>query len=541
MADTLVIFRDDQDSTGLDISDYVDLDRGGIDPGDGPAREPVFTGGAQGYGQLLSHVQVNNRVFQAALLLSASSTDALGGLAQRIETIVGGRRAWIRWQREGATAPTWYRVRFGRLVGDTRYDQKLEAQTFHGRRQLVAQVEPYGTGQRIRWADAASNGLPVLAGPTGPNWSQAAAGTYGVAGRNFASLFTEANPAVGMIPSVGGDGPIMLRVAVRATSPSEVNVVGAGSLVNLSQVFLGFSRAPRSAVLSAASSASSPQWFQVYRLGHTSTLYGPTTWGSDPWSPGGGFFVSCKGTRLSSGLIPMMADPFSFAQPRPTVTQGGALAQLYRVFACARSRQHTTAGSSVPGRVQFEFDGVRGPIATLALRSPSQWAWYDVGEVAAPYFDGAKISGIGFEQPTGFTGLASFNFELAAIAGIPADLGFCRINGGESLTYGQEIALLTDSDGPYTLAGKTSDNQPGGGWLAGYWDESYPRVAWSGDVSGELPVFPPQGTPAGSPIFVTALALRGNPPGGAVATVTHHGGEQLMVRLAAVDRYTWAK
>lgn len=537
MADTLVIFRDDKDSTGLDISDYVDVDRGGIDPGDGPAREPVFTGGAQGYGQLLSHVQVNNRVFQAALLLSASSTDALGGLAQRIETILGGRRAWIQWTREGASAATWYRVRFGRLVGDNRYDQKMEAQTFHGRRQLVAQVEPYGIGGRTRYSDVVASSFPVLHGPTGAQWG--AMGSYAVATRNFASLFTEANPAVGIVPSIGGDGPRMLRVIVSATSPSEPLVAGIGSFVNLSQVFLGFSRSGRSPVLSAASAGTAlgNNWTPLYRLGHQSTAYGPTSWGTDPWSPGGGYYVPCKGTRLASGLIPMMTEPFLFAQPRPTLSFTADDAALYRVFACIRTRQHTTAGSSVPGRVQFEFNGVRGPIATLALRSPSQWCWYDVGEVAAPYFDGAKMTGVGFEQPTGFTGLASFNFEVAAIAGIPADLGFCRINAGESIDSNQQIAVLSDSDGPYTAAGKVFPQ----GLILGYWDESFPRVAWAGDVSGELPVLPPQGSPAASPIYITALGLRGNGQAGIAATMTHHGQERIVVGIAAYDRYTWAK
>lgn len=542
MADTLVIYRDDHDTTGLDISAYVDVAQGGIDPGDGPAREPVFSGGPHGYGQQLSHVEHRNRVFQCPLLLEGADHDALNGLAQAIETHLGGRRAWLHWTREGASSGTWYRVKYGRLVGDSRYDQKLEAQTAKGRRHLIAQVDPYGVGTRMLYtAHLGLASMPIIGGPTDPGgnqWVPATGIRMAAATRNFASLFTESNPAIGQVPSIGGDGPRMLRVAVRASAASIVNQLQIGSAFGLQQVVVGFSRIPYSPVLSAASSASSAQAPGHYRLQHLSTQYGPTALGTDPWSPGGGYFVRCPGTRMATtGLIPLMTTPFTFARGRPSVWPSVQYdgPDVFRMFACIRTRQHTTAGSSVPGRVQFEYSNVRGPIATLAMRSPSQWIWYDLGEM--PYFGfyGEGISGIGFEQPTGFTGLASFNFEIAAIAGLPADSLF-RIDAGHAVFDDDEIGVLSDSDGPLTAAGDLNTTT----FVTGYWDESTGRSGIAGDLVGEIPVLPPQGTPAASPMWIVALALRGNPIG-QTGTVTHHGRESVLVRIGAYDRYTWAK
>ena len=509
MADTLVLYRDDADATGLDLSSYVDIAAGGINPGDEETREPVLSAGSLGYGQQLVTATLKARPFTAALLISATSADTLAALWQSIEAYLAGSRPQIEWRRQGASSSTWFRVRYGRLLGSARYDQRLESQAWAAKRVMALLVEPHGAGARMAFP------APVWAGPTGPGWASAGQGGLTMVG------IAPSNPAIGRLPSIGGDAPVRWRVGIAATGAS---AAGAGYLATgffAGRVIAGLTATPYSAIgLNAASGQASSAW----RLAAVSTAAGPTSYVTDPWSPGGGFALQFMGTRTGSGVAIDTSAGLSGAWA-PSAPPPG----LYRVFAAIRARQNTSGGSAVPARAQLSSQGIRGPVATLALRSPSQWAWYDMGDVA----DLTSLS-IGFGFPTGFTAAASPAFNLAALAAIPKMERYWEINNPYGVAAANHLAVSADGDNGITPVGIEGE-------LSSWSLHRIDNLTRRSSLRGDLPITPPAASGATSAWYIVALAIRDSESLGAAATQSHHSLENVVIGLAAWDRYTFAK
>lgn len=508
MPDTLKLYRDDADVTGIDLSSYVDVAEGGINPGDEGVRQPILSQGTLGYGEQLVYVQTKARAFTVNLLLNASSQDTLAALQQVIETTLVGARPQIEWQRQGATASTWFRIRHGRVLGDARYDQKRESQTRYAKRVLALIVEPFGSGSRISTVAGAT--APVMAPPTGAGWASSA-GPVGVA---------PSNPALGLLPSIGGDAPVRWRLGVGATTASP-----AGDGFNATGFFPGRFAAGVTATpysvggLNAAS--SQPSGSRIYFNG--GTALGPTSYLTDPWSPGGGFALQFTGTRLGSGAQIDMTNALIKGVWAPSAPPRG----LYRLFAAIRVRQDTAAGSSIPARAQVLSAGIRGPVATLALRSPSQWSWYDMGDITDP----TDVS-INFGFPTGFTCVASPIFNLAGFALIPKHTRYVEVDN----QYGVNglLGVSADSDDGLTPVGLVS-----AGNLAALSrsDTLLQRSA----VRGDLPITQPLPSGAGAAWYLAVLAFRDSLSMNSQATQTHHPLENAVVGVAAWDSYTFSR
>lgn len=510
MPDTLKIYRDDTDTTGLDLSSYVDITEGGINPGDESVREPVMSQGSLGYGEQVVHVRMSARPFTVALLLAGSSQDTLAALQQSIEGYLAGARPVIEWARQGASSSTWFRVRYGRVLGDARYDQKRESQTRYAKRLMVVTAEPYGTGSRVLAAN-----VPVVSPPTGAGWASAA-GPIGVA---------PSNPALGMLPSIGGDAPVRWRIGFGATGASAAGDGFSATGIFPGRIAAGLTATPYSITGLNAASAQSPT---TARIRHAyGTAMGPTTYIADDWAPGG-FALQFTGTRLGSGAqIPLndAAGPALITGAwAPTAPPPG----LYRLYAAIRSRQHTTGGSSLPARVQVLSAGIRGPVATLAVRSPSQWAWYDVGDVL-----NLNDLSINFGFPTGFTGVASPMFNVAAFAAIPKHTRYWEIDNQYGV-QSQVLAVGADSDDGVSPVGVIVAAS-----LAAM--DRQEDVTQRSSLRGALPVtaaLPSGGTSAW---YLAAIAFRDSLQANIQATSSHHNRENLTVSIAAWDRYTFSK
>lgn len=516
MPDTLKLYRDDSDTSGLDLSSYVDLTEGGINPGDEATRQPVYSQGSLGYGEQLVHVQTKARPFTAALLLFGSSVDALGALQQTIEGYLVGARPVIEWARQGATSSTWFRVRYGRVLGDARYDQKRESQTRYGKRLLVLTVEPFGTGSRVL-ASTAVGSAPVTAGPTGAGWASFANTTNAVA------AVAPSNPAIGALPSIGGDAPVRWRIGISATAASPMGDAFLATGIFPGKVVAGISATPYSVVgFNAASSVTGSS----NRMKHSSgTAMGPTSYFTDPWSPGGGFALQFTGSLIGSGQQIPLGQSLVLGGFFPSAPPPG----LYRLFAAVRVQQHTSAGSSVPALAQMTNGGVRGPIATLALRSPSQWAWYDMG-------DAIDINGslrINFGYPAGFTGIASPIFLLGAFAAIPKHTRYWEIESSYGLDPAYQLAVSADSDDGLTPVGAMLNGRQSGLSRS---ENLTSRTGFRGDI----PVTAPLGSGATGAWYLAALAFRKS-QGAVTATAPHHANEKLIVACSAWDSYTFAK
>lgn len=516
MPDVLRLYSGDDDTTGLDLSTYVDVAEGGINPGDEATRSPVMSQGSLGYGEQVVHVQVKARPFTVALLLNADSVDAVGALQQRIETYLASARAAIEWRRQGAAASTWFRIRYGRVLGDARYDHKRESQTRHAKRVLALIVEPFGTGSRLRYITGVGT-APVMHPPTGAGWASAQSFAAGVA-----VGIAPSNPAMGQLPSIGGDSPVRWRIAVGGTAASPGGDGGVATGFFPGRVVCGISATAYSVGgLNAATSQPT-----TARIRHNAgTLMGPTAYLADPWSPGGGYALQFTGTRLGSGAQIDLAQALVNGAWAPTAPPPG----LYRLFAAIRSRQHTTAGSSVPARAQVQSDGIRGPVATLALRSPSQYAWYDMGDVV----DLDDIS-INFGFPTGFTGIASPMFNLAGFAAIPKHTRYWEIDNQAGVGANRLLGVAADADDGLTPAGVVNDFAlPNLHRIDGLFQRSA--------IRGDLPITAPIPSGGTSAWHVAALAFRDSQTIGAFATQSHHPEERVIVAVAAWDRYTFAK
>lgn len=511
--DTIKLWRDDADVTGLDISQWVDV-QAGIDPGDEAVRVPVYGGSDVGYGRHLAYVGTRERTFTIPLLLDAASTDELAALQASIEGVIGGRRPHLSWQREGASSATWWRVRYGAVLGSSRYDQKMEAQTIHARRVLTLVLEPFGTGSRV------VSPPPVWTGPTGPGWALSSA----AAGPRFA--WSPSNPAVGQLPSIGGDAEVRWRIAVQATSASGAAVPFGATGFYPGRYAAGFTATPYTPMGANAGASLMHQ---------NGTFLGATVLALDPWSPavnalGSGVALQFNGTRLGSGLSIYFPGQSLAMRWQPTAPPPG----LYRLFAAVRAQQHTTAGSTLPARMQIQSQGVRGPIATLALRSPSQWVWYDVGDVVS--LDDVQLN---FAFPTGWTAAGSPLFMLAGFTAIPKQMRYWEVDGDQGLGLGQQWGLTSDSDDGLPVAGmvfSNLQNMHSAEYAAATSGLLYNR----GQLRGELPITQPVASGQPQP-WLVALALRETQSAFFLATATHHSRENVGVHLVAWDRYTFAK
>ena len=513
MPDTLILYRDDTDNSGLNLSSYVDLDSGGIDPGDEEVREPVMSAGGLGYGEQLVYERVHSRPFTVALLLNAASPDALGALQQTIERTLRGAAPVVSWKRQGATATTFWRIRHGRVLGSARYDQKMEAQTFNGRRTLALICEPFGTGSRHL-----ASAVPVTVGPTGPGWASIAP---------FSSPFSVApsNPAVGLLPSIGGDAPVLWRIAIGATAASPMG-----------DAFVSTGMFPQKVVAGLTATPFTPFGYNAAAsLTHVAgTQTGPTAYITDPWSPavnalGTGLALGFNGSHLASGQSISLGGNVGLLNPAggggPTAYPPG----LYRAFACVRAQQHTSGGSSVPARLQAMSAGIRGPVATLLLRSPSQWAWYDIGDIN----DTTDIT-LGFGMPSGWTSAGTPRFLLAGVALIPKMIRYWELDALEGADYYQQLAIGSDPDDGITPAGLM--------FQAGLPSLMNTRALTRRGISrGDIPVTPPVASGATRGYWLVALAFRGARLGINAPTVTAHSREQITVACSAWDRYTFAK
>ena len=514
MPDTLKLYRDDADTSGLDLSSYVDVAEGGINPGDESVRNPVMSQGALGYGEHLVHVQIKARSFTAALLLFGTTHDALAALQHEIEARLVGGRPVIEWARQGASSSTWFRVRYGRVLGDARYDQKRESQTRYAKRLLALVVEPYGTGSRVLYSTGAAS-APVMAPPTGAGWA-----SIGLTSGKIAGI-APSNPAMGMLPSVGGDAAVRWRIGVGATTASAFPAgLAGGSGFFPGRAAFGISATVYSvAGLNAGSWSASAARLRVNRHG--------ATWLADPWAPGGGFGAYIAGTVLSTGgqvrLDPTLDQ--ALGSWAPSAPPGG----LYRLFACIRARQDTAAGSNRPAVAQVISRGIRGPIATLALRSPSQWAWYDMGDVL-------DLNDVGFAIgfPTGFTGAASPAFNLTAFAAIPKQIAYWEVDNQSGASSTEALAVSADNDDGITPAGKIANHR--------LVDFSRTEVlSQRGAFRGALPVTPPLGSGATAAWHLAVLAFRDSSLNNVQSTAAHHPNERAIVSVIAHDRYTFAK
>lgn len=508
--DTLILYRDDADTTGLDLSSYVDVQNGGIQPGDGATRDPVWADGQLGYGQQLLRVSIKNRPFTVQLLLSGASRDATLALQRDIELRLRGARPTMAWTPDGATSATWLRIRHGRVVGDERYDERREGQTFYAQRTMLTVCEPYGLGSRSIGTRA-----PVVAGPTGPGWA-----SVSVSSGRWAGV-APSNPGYGMLPSLGGDAEQFWRIHVKGTMTASQSPGGfSGTGYRVAAVVWGIMPTPYSVAGLTAGSAVPTAARMQWTYG---TAMGPTAHLADPWAPGGGYALQSCGTVLgTAGQVQLLDQALIEGQVSPTAPPAGG---LYRVWAAIRVRQSPTAGSALPAVAQMLTDGVPGQMATLAMRSPSQYAWYDLGDTA-DYND----LGIGFGWPTGWTCAASPAFNLSCIALMPKDVAYGLIyafdTSGDNIGYG----LIPDTDNGNVLAGELFQSN-----LVNEAGVAQQRGANLGDV----PVLPPVPS-GGSAMWLAALVMRGDQMP-FVGTSTAHDKEVPVVTVAAWDRYTFAK
>lgn len=201
---------------------------------------------------------------------------------------------------------------------------------------------------------------------------------------------------------------------------------------------------------------------------------------------------------------------------------------MFRMWAAIRVRQHTAGGSSVPAVAQAVADGIRGPVATLIMRSPSQWHWYDLGDVT-------EVNGVGlaFGFPTGWTAIASPAFNVSAIALFPRDYAYGVVYAaGEARPHAEGPYIVPDADDGNVLSGLGANSI-----LAAAGATSAQNAAVN---LGDVPVVPPIPS-GGQPWWLAALAVRGNDNTNFLPTVSHHDQERVAITVAAWDRYTFAK
>lgn len=498
MADTLVLYRDGADS-GLDLSAYVDVANGGINPGDADVRQPVWAGAPGGYGSPLIAERLGNREFTVQVLFSASTRDGLLGLFRQVKERLDGDDPHVSWTPEGASSATTFRIRYGRLLGSDRYDYAREVRLY-ARRLLALSCAPWGEGSRRRGSDLTVH-APTLHG--------------------FASSVSPSNPAAFPMPSVGGDAPAAVRWAF-----------GHGSHAS--------SQTPQYAGF-AFGLTWQPSFLPAWLSGGASmirawdgTTYGPTAYVADAFAPGGGQAVQLSGTYRASGQTLPFARVVSYHR--------GSLASYmhaapwpgrYRMFLSARTRSTHIGFVTLQARDAY---GNVGPVATPA-HVPSAWQWLDLGDVMVKpdqtdlYVGVRYATGATFAQTLASNLVASPVVNISAVALVPKDVGYGQIRhtGQENLASmwwvvdGIEADRQLRAGGPLPIASVAA--QP-----------VAQSSGWNYDLGfvGDRPQAPytPSGVATG-PVAVV-LGIRSNP-------TAHRATDRVGVVLMQLDRYVFAK
>lgn len=498
MADTLILYRDQNDA-GLDLSAYVDVAGGGINPGDGEIITGVFIDGktSTGFGPVLAGSQRSNRAFQVPLLLSGSTRDALIGLIRVIQERLDGAAPMVEWKQDGASASTFFPVKFGRILGSERYD-------FYRERVRVA--------KRL---------LDLVCSPAGEGTRRTAASlvSYVASGAGWASSLAPSNPAAFPLPSIGGDLPAGFRIAVsHGGGPTRTRWGGfAWGLTWQPSYCAGF--------LTGGAS---------YLRMWDGTLYGPTSYLAASGIPGGaataiqGQAVQIIPTYEATGAnVPYvqivnesLATIASYAAQAPWPGR-------YRAYVLGRDRM-AVAGDRVQLRLRDPFGNV-GPVATMG--GPSVFSWLDMGDVivgatALDFRVQARI------PSTATVPLASPAVNIAAVALIPRDVLFGQFN---HTTYDDVATMAWIVDGlevekPFAAGGRI-----GVGSIT-----SVPIRAASGAWAYEMPYLGrrPQApyTPSGVATGPLLVALGFAAPGEEMQPE-----KRLAVRFVLQDRYRFAK
>lgn len=490
MADTLILYRDATD-TGLDLSSYVDVENGGINPGDAAIEEGVFveSATAAGWGAPFAGRRRANRPFLVNLILSAATRDALHGLFRSITERLDGACPNIEWRPEGASSSTYFVVRYGRLIGSDRYDYRRERARF-ARRLLELTCIPGGEGAR-RTGTALS---AVRA--TGLGW---------------ASSLAPSNPGAFPLPSVGGDLPAGLRVAFSH---------GAGDTWEWSGFAWGLTY---QATFAAGFLTAGASLLQMY----DGTAYGPTSAIVASGIAGG---AGATGRALQ--MVPTFGDANNDV-PFAGIVYEDALASYpypnpgkYRAFLLGRHRFSDNAGAAQI-RLRDGFGNVGG-VATM--NGPSHFSWHDMGDVAVgptvlEFYVSAKIPA-GMASP-----VASPAVNIAALALIPRDVqyGYFRHTSTEDLATAAWVVDGIEVDQPLAAGGRIALASVSHTPL-----RTSPAWTYEMPYVGRRPVAPY--TPSGVATAPLMVVLGIPAPG-----ETQTPNQRPAVRVVQLDRYRFAK
>ncbi len=501
MADTIILYRDQADA-GLDLSTYVDVEGGGIDPGDAAIEEAVFVDGktSTGFGPVLAGRRAANRPFLVNLLLSASTRDALLGLHRVIRERLDGNAPMLEWKQEGAASSTFFPIKYGRLLGSDRYDYKRERVRV-AKRLLELTCSPMGEGTRRTASTLVS---------------------YVASGAGWASGFAPSNPAAFPLPSVGGDLPAGVRLAFYH---------GAGpTLARWGGFAWGLTWQPSYCPAFLSGGASMLRMWD-------GTLYGPTSYLAASGIAGGATNGAAWATGLALQMVPTFDAtganlPFAQIVRENKATLGSYAAQApwpgrYRAFILGRHRYLTSSGAAQL-RMKDAFGNV-GPVATMA--GPSHFAWHDMGDmlVGATALDFRVSARI----PSGYASpLASPGVNIAAVALVPRDVQFGLF---QHTSYDELATMAWVIDGLEVEQAMAAGGRIGIGSIAhvplrsasGAWSYEMPYM-------GRRPVAPytPSGVATAPNMVVLGIAAPGEPM---------EPEKRPAVRVIIQDRYRFAK
>lgn len=480
-----------QSGQGVNLSQWVDVGAGGITPGDDP-RTPVWSQGGPA-GPRLSAVALTNRPFTINLLLAAASRPALHSLQQSIEAVLSADDPVLQWQPEGAAGPTWWRIRFGRVIS-TGYDARREAQTFYARRLLALVCEPFGAGR-----------LPVSFGSvvsaTGPGWASLAWG-WGMA---------PSNPLVARMPSVGGDAPPRWGIAAAAVSASQT-YSGATAAVTI-RVVGGFAADATTPMIGASG---------ITMMFAASWAVQPTMVASDLTAPGIGYAALPAVPLATNGEIDTSSlSGQKYVNVYPAMAIGAFDLGPVRVFAAARNRQATAGAASSHAALVAGVGGVIGPVATMLPYAPSAWVWYDLGDFTVGNESISIWSGVA----SGYTAAASHPIGVSAVALIPKRFGYFDVMIPQSGMLDAALGVWTDTrDGD--AQGVIVDTSLPMDWL------NTSESVYKAPVAGDAPAVVTSATP----VYLKALVVK--------ETYNGWGQDRLdraILGLHARDSYTFVR
>jgi len=505
--DSLVLFRDWNDTTGLDLSSWVDVENGGFNPGDVGTHSPVFTTGAyaSGLGETYIAEARGNRVMPIGLAVQGSTRDDLNAQFRMIRERLDGQAPILAWTPEGAASATYFRVLYGRLLGSERYDYRRE-RSLWARRVLEVTCTPFGEGQRRSAAGVGAN-------PWYP--SVAGAGASGA---------MPSNPVIFALPSVGGDRPAAFRMAFTQAS-------AASALPHMQGLVWG--------LIPTAS------WNPgLYTVG-ASVLRsfgqgGPTLATTNPMVPGGAY-NSWHGTHSFPTGPMFYAHNFSQSGSANRGPVG-----MYRVLLVARCRSDVAGWGKAYLR---QGNAGRVAVATFAGYG-THFQALDMGDFELYGAGGATpdpIWYVGFERATTASalvgGAGSAFFDTAAIVTVP------RSWGGGWFSQRTEPRSMGDS-ALFVLDGLEPERGVLSGWATGATMAAAVPFAptflagpvnYRGD-SLEIPYQPSNGTfvPA-SHMHMVAYLVRGIRESVASGIYGQLSVVRPQLHLFTMDRYTFAK